>query len=144
VLSSLDGEIINSIATKRVMSGQLNIRSKVKNRTRRTDLGESLVISSGVSQGQIGKFPEVTKQCEMIAEKLQSKGPLNIQCRLVDGEIKVFEINPRFSGTTSLRAMVGFNEPDLLIRRHLLGEKVTKNFSFETGTIIRTLKENLI
>ena len=34
----------------------------------------------------------------------------------------MFEINPRFSGTTSLRAMVGYNEPDVLIRHHVLGE----------------------
>ncbi len=144
VLSSLNGEIINSVATKRVMSGQLNIRSKVKNRTARTDLGENLVISSGVSQGQVGKFPEVTEQCEAIAQKLLSKGPLNLQCRLVAGKVKVFEINPRFSGTTSLRAMVGFNEPDLLIRHHLLGEKLRKNFTFNSAMIIRTLKENII
>lgn len=144
VLSSLNGEIINSIAIKRVMSGQLNIRSRVKNRTARIDLGDSLVISSGVSQGVVGKFPEVTEQCERIAQKLYSKGPLNIQCRLVEGEVKVFEINPRFSGTTSLRAIVGFNEPDLLIRHHLLGEKIEKNFSFDEKKIIRTLKENIV
>lgn len=144
VLSTMDGEIINSIAVRRLMTGQLNIRSKVKNTTSRRDLGTNLVVSSGVSQGVVGKFPEVTTQCEDIAKKLNSKGPLNIQCRLVDGKVKVFEINPRFSGTTSLRAMVGFNEPDLLIRHHLLGEPLERNFLFEERTIIRTLKENLI
>jgi carbamoyl-phosphate synthase large subunit len=144
VLTSMDGEFINSIAVKRIMSGQLNIRSKVINRTDKTELGETLVISSGVSQGIVGKFPEVTEQCEQIAKKLNSKGPLNIQCRLVDGVVKVFEINPRFSGTTSLRAMAGFNEPDILIRHHLLGEKVVKNFRFEEKIIIRTLEENVL
>ncbi len=144
VLSSMDGELLNSIAVRRLMSGQLNIRSKVKNRTSRSDLGTHLVVSSGVSQGAVGKFPEVTEQCEDIARKLNSKGPLNIQCRLVDGQVKVFEINPRFSGTTSLRAMVGFNEPDLLIRHHYFKEKIEKNFLFEEKSIIRTLKENFI
>jgi carbamoyl-phosphate synthase large subunit len=144
VLSSMEGEFINSIAVKRLMSGQLNIRSKVKNRTSRSDLGKELIVSSGVSQGAVGKFPEVTEQCEAIARKLYSKGPLNIQCRLVDGVVKVFEINPRFSGTSSLRAMVGFNEPDLLIRHHLLHEKIEEKFLFEERTIIRTLKENII
>jgi len=144
VLTSMDGEFINSIAVKRLMTGQLNIRSKVTNRTGKSELGEQLVISSGVSQGIVGKFPEVTEQCELIAKKLNSRGPLNIQCRLVDGVVKVFEINPRFSGTTSLRAMVGFNEPDLLIRHHLLGEKIAKNFRFSEKTIIRTLQENIL
>ena len=144
VLSSMDGDFINSIAVKRIMSGQLNVRSKVENRTSRSDLGHELIVSSGVSQGIVGKFSEVTEQCEVIAQKLNSKGPLNIQCRLVDGVVKVFEINPRFSGTSSLRAMVGFNEPDLLIRHHLLNEKIEKNFLFEERTIIRTLSENFV
>jgi carbamoyl-phosphate synthase large subunit len=144
VLSSLNGEIINSIATKRIMSGQLNIRSRVRNRTKNLKLGDSLVISSGVSQGLVGKFPVVTEQCESIARKLNSVGPLNIQCRLVNGIVKVFEINPRFSGTTSLRAMVGFNEPDLLIRHHLLSEIIEPNFIFQEKTIIRSLQENII
>jgi carbamoyl-phosphate synthase large subunit len=144
VLSSMSGEFINSIAVKRLMSGQLNIRSKVKNRTQRADLGDELIVSSGISQGIVGKFPEVTKQCEAIAKKINSRGPLNIQCRLVDGQVKVFEINPRFSGTSSLRAMVGFNEPDLLIRHHFLHEKIEKNFPFDEKTIIRSLKESFV
>ncbi len=144
VLSDLNGNFINSIAVKRLMSGQLNIRSSVLNRSTRQDLGKKLVISSGVSQGHVGKFPVVTSQCEDIARQLSSTGPLNIQCRLVKGEVKVFEINPRFSGTTSLRAMVGFNEPDLLIRKHLLGQEIETGFQFDSGLIIRTLQENRV
>jgi carbamoyl-phosphate synthase large subunit len=144
VLSDLNGNFINSIAVKRLMSGQLNIRSSVTNRSTRQDLGKKLVISSGVSQGHVGKFPIVTSQCEDIARQLGSTGPLNIQCRLVKGEVKVFEINPRFSGTTSLRAMVGFNEPDLLIRKHLFNEEIEPSFRFDSGLIIRSLQENRV
>jgi carbamoyl-phosphate synthase large subunit len=35
-----------------------------------------------------------------------------------------FEFNPRFSGTTAMRAHFGFNEPAMLIRSYLLGEDV--------------------
>jgi len=52
----------------------------------------------------------------------------------------VFEINPRFSGTTSLRAIAGFNEPDVLIRKYLLKEKVDK-INYEEGHILRGLDE---
>jgi len=55
---------------------------------------------------------------------------VNVQCRLVDGEVVVFEINPRFSGTTSLRAMVGYNEPDVLFRHHVLGEPIEPHFPY--------------
>ena len=72
------------------------------------------------------------------------KGPLNIQCRFVDGEIKVYEINPRFSGTTSIRAMMGFNEPEILINSNILGKKIKQRFPYKTGSVIRTLKETVI
>ena len=144
VLHDMDGNYINSIAVRRMLSGQLNIRAKVANRTGREDLGPALVISSGVSHGEIGRFPEVTSQCRQIAEALGARGAINVQCRLVDGVVQVFEINPRFSGTTSLRAMVGYNEPDALMRRHLLGEDVEVDFSYEEGTILRSLIETRV
>lgn len=141
VLHDMNGEYINSIAVRRMMTGQLNIRMSVPNRTGNAALGAKLVISSGVSQGEIGRFSKVTSQCKAIAKAIGAKGPINIQCRLVDGIVKVFEINPRFSGTTSLRAMVGYNEPDVLIRQHLLGEVSKVDFPYEEATILRSLIE---
>ncbi|MCY7293260.1 MAG: ATP-grasp domain-containing protein [Ferruginibacter sp.] len=144
VISSLEGELINSIAVHRVIENGLGNKLKVKNNTGKTALGKNLVVSSGISQGTIGKFPEVTKQCEEIAKKLESKGPLNIQCRLVDGKVFVFEINPRYSGTTPLRAMVGFNEPEIMIRKYILRENIEKDFLFPEKIIMRTLKEVML
>ena len=141
VISSLEGELINSIAVHRVIENGLGNKLKVKNHTGRTALGKNLVVSSGISQGAVGKFPLVTKQCEEIAMKLGSKGPLNIQCRLVDGKVFVFEINPRYSGTTPLRAMVGFNEPEIMIRKYVLGETIETSFAFKEKIIMRTLNE---
>ena len=42
--------------------------------------------------------------------QLGLKGPLNIQGRLTDEGLKIFEMNPRFTGITGLRALMGFNE----------------------------------
>tara|TARA_B110000046_G_scaffold112510_1_gene119670 strand:+ start:1412 stop:2464 length:1053 start_codon:yes stop_codon:yes gene_type:complete len=144
VLLSMDGELINSIAVKRQILSSLSNRIKVRNTTSRKELGALLAISSGVSQGEIGKYPEVTKQCEGIALALGCRGAVNVQCRFVNGKVYVFEINARFSGTTSLRAMVGYNEPDELIRHHLLREKFIKNKPFKEGTILRGLCEKFI
>ncbi|WP_447957142.1 NAD-dependent epimerase/dehydratase family protein [Vreelandella sp. EE7] len=49
------------------------------------------------------------------------KGPINIQGRLTDNGFKIFEINPRFTGITGLRAAMGFNEVDNCIRHWSLG-----------------------
>lgn len=143
VLHDLNGRYLNSIAVRRHLRSGLSIRASVTNRTGRTELGSRLVISSGVSQGDIGRFEEVTVQCREIADRLGSKGPLNFQCRLVEGKVRVFEINPRFSGTTSLRAMVGLNEPDLLVRCHLLQEEIMEDTPYQQGTILRSLNETL-
>ena len=144
VLHDLDGHLLNSIAVRRDLRSALSRRIAVPNRTAKSDLGPTLVISSGISQGDVGEFPEVTRPCERVAAALKARGPINIQCRLVGSDVFVFEINPRFSGTTSLRAMMGYNEPDILVRKHLLGQEICPRFSYRTGTIMRTLKEVLI
>lgn len=144
VLFSMDGELLNSIAVKKYIMSGLSNRIKVKNISNRKDFGEILAVSSGVSQGEIGRFPEVSKVCEKIAQKLGCRGAVNIQCRLFNGKVYVFEINPRFSGTTSLRAMVRYNEPDVLIRKHLLGMTIESFFEYDSGVIMRGLKEILI
>ena len=143
VLHDLDGRYVNAIAVKRHLNSGLSVRTSVTNRTGRKELGPRLVISSGVSQGDIGRYEEITKQCREIADRLGSCGPLNLQCRFVGGKVHVFEINPRFSGTTSLRAMTGLNEPDLLLRRHLLGEEIGQDAHYQEGTILRSLTETL-
>ncbi len=144
VLSDLDGVFINSIAVRRNIMSVFSNRSRVKNRTGNPMFGDELVVSNGVSQGEIGPFPEVTAVCERMALELGSRGPLNIQCRLVGSDVFVFEINPRFSGTAPLRALVGFNEPDLLFRRHVEGEVLSPRFSYRTGHIARGLREVLL
>ncbi len=144
VLSDMDGTLINSIAVRRGIMSGLSNRIRIPNRTGRNELGPLLAVSSGVSQGDVGRFPLVTGPCEEIFGELGAAGVINVQCRLVDDKAYVFEINPRFSGTTSLRAMMGYNEPDLLIRKHLLGEEIPPHFAYKTGKIVRGLSEVLL
>lgn len=47
------------------------------------------------------------------------KGPLNLQGRLTDDGLKLFEINARFTGITGLRAIMGFNEVEACIKSWL-------------------------
>ena len=144
VLHDMKGNLINSIAVKRMIMSSLGNRIKIKNMSANKSLGDTLAISSGISQGEIGKYPEVTSQCELIAKKLKSKGPINIQCRFVNDKVYVFEINPRYSGTSSMRAMVGFNEPELMIKYHYLNQEIERNFKFNEGFVLRGLEETFI
>jgi carbamoyl-phosphate synthase large subunit len=144
VLHTLDGHLVGSIALQRDLSSGLSRRLAVANRTSRAELSPSLVISSGISQGRVEDFPDIRRQCEELAEALGSRGPLNIQCRVVDGLVHTFEINPRFSGTSHFRAMLGFNELDLLIRHHLMHEDLPEPIGYRHGRIVRGLQERLV
>jgi nucleoside-diphosphate-sugar epimerase/carbamoylphosphate synthase large subunit len=48
--------------------------------------------------------------------RLGLRGPLNIQGRLTQEGLKIFEMNARFTGITGLRALMGFNEVEACIR----------------------------
>lgn len=144
ILNTMDGEFINSIAVHKSIETALNNRIKIKNRTGICELGKNLVVSSGISEGYVDKFPEVTTVCEEIVKKLGAKAAINVQCRLYQNKVYVFEINPRFSGTTSIRALMGYNEPEILIRKHILGENIEKYFKYQSGYVARGLNEVII
>jgi carbamoyl-phosphate synthase large subunit len=117
VLSDRSGNLIDSIVMHRKLTG-LSLLAAANVGDRR------YAISTGYSQGFIVRFPAIQAFCEDLALRLESRGPLNIQLRLdrVTKEPLVFEVHPRFSGTTPIRADVGFNEVDLLLRNALFGE----------------------
>ena len=48
------------------------------------------------------------------AAALRFVGPINIQCRIVDGRPVIFEINPRFSGGIPLTIEAGADFPLML------------------------------
>lgn len=113
VLSWPDGELTGSIVLQRVLEAKLSVAMR----------GRGGVISSGYTQGYIGDFPHIKRQAEAIAVALDSRGPINIQGRMRNNIFLPFEINPRFSASTYLRAMAGFNEVDLFLSFLISGEK---------------------
>ena len=52
-------------------------------------------------------------------KRLGYVGPLNIQGRLTKSGLKIFEMNPRFTGITGLRAIMGFNEVEASVKSWL-------------------------
>ncbi|HEV2368353.1 MAG TPA: ATP-grasp domain-containing protein, partial [Acidimicrobiales bacterium] len=142
VLHDLDGNLVDSIALRRRLDGGLQTHTRERNRTPKSELGADLVISSGISHGEFGQFASVRRQCEEAARALEARGPLNVQCRMVEDRAVIFEVNPRFSGTTSLRALAGFNEPGLLIDIHLRGHSLPGSVPYDDGYILRSLAED--
>lgn len=90
---------------------------------------------------ELGSFPEVRKTAEMVVAALRPLGPCNVQMRMHHGRAVPFEINPRFSGTTSLRARMGFNEVDAALRHFVLGEPAQMLEDIGTGVVLRYWNE---
>jgi len=133
VLSLPNKKLVGSIALQRLFHAKLSVMSK-------TNIG---LISSGYSQGLIDLFPDLCEQAEKIAIALHSAGPINIQGRVRNGILLPFEINPRFSASTYLRAMAGFNEIDIYLQYVLYG---IESFSLQVrpGYYLRSLSETFI
>jgi len=72
----------------------------------------------------VESYPELNNEVKRLAEQLSPHGPVNFQFRLCDDQVKVFEINARFSGTTPLRAHAGFNEVEMCLRYLLQGVEI--------------------
>ena len=130
VLHSPSGELIGSIAMRRVFNSKLSISHQ----------GPNGLISSGYSQGLIAPFPEICRQAEEIAHAVGSRGPLNIQGRIRDGLLVPFEINPRFSASTFLRALAGFNEVNLFLHA-MRGGSLEPPGSLRQGYYMRSFTE---
>lgn len=142
VLHGPDGALLGSVALRRELSTLLSVRSRAPNRTGRAELGPDVVISSGFTQGHVDDFPEVRAQAEALAAALGSRGPLNVQGRLVGGDLVIFEVNPRFSGTEAIRAMAGWNGPEALVDVHLGSPCRLSGFRATPRTFVRTLSEH--
>lgn len=141
VISDQQGHAFSSFVLKRLINTSFTRMRIVPNRNKRRIKNEYLTISSGVSQGRVGNFPEMHQFARRVADAIGSTGPLNIQCRKTDQGIFAFEINPRFSGTTSIRAICGHNDVDIMIGNRLFDES-PRQHQYRKGLVLRSL-ENL-
>jgi len=72
--------------------------------------------------------------------KTRLTGSVNIQFRLTDQGPKVLEINPRFSGTTGIRANFGFNDVEMSINELILNHKFIQP-EIKSGFVLRYFEE---
>jgi carbamoyl-phosphate synthase large subunit len=66
----------------------------------------------------------IDRQVVSIVEALGAVGPCNLQFRMVGETAYVFEVNPRFSGTSGIRYLYGFNDCEMIFDLLRLGVEV--------------------
>lgn len=77
--------------------------------------------------------PEMWKAIDQLAIELLRlglRGPINIQGRMTEKGLKVFEMNPRFTGITGLRSLMGFNEVEACVKEFLGVDKGQNQIRF--------------
>lgn len=88
-----------------------------------------------------GLQPAVREEAQRIAAALRPQGPCNIQLRMHRGRPVCFEINVRFSGTTPMRARLGFNDVEAALRHYVLGEPAADLPVITSGQVVRYWNE---
>ena len=101
----------------------------------------SIVLRRDLLQGttyrtELVQDDEVTRQVVRIVEALGAVGPCNVQFRLLDGIVYAFEINPRFSGTSGVRYLYGFNDAELTFNLLHRATEI-KQPSLHPGVVLR-------
>jgi carbamoyl-phosphate synthase large subunit len=66
-------------------------------------------------KGEVVVNEQISDYCLTVCSTLGMYYSTNVQLRIINGEPYAFEINPRLSSTTSVRAHFGFNEPEMII-----------------------------
>lgn len=78
-----------------------------------------------------------------IAIRLKFDGPCNFQFRIRNNEPVIFEINCRYSGTTPIRSMYGFNEVEAYIE-YLHNDKPVSKPELKEGIVFRVMSDILV
>jgi len=66
-------------------------------------------------RGSVFEDESISDYCLKVASAISSYYSINVQFKIVGGQPFTYEINPRLSSTTSVRAHFGFNEPDMML-----------------------------
>jgi len=93
------------------------------------------------SRAEAGLFSDVRAEAVRIAQEFRPMGPLNIQVRTAGNRVVCFEMNVRFSGTTPIRARLGFNDVEAALRHYVLNETAKELPLVTSGLAIRYWNE---
>jgi carbamoyl-phosphate synthase large subunit len=69
-------------------------------------------------------------------------GPTNFQFRKHNGELKLLEINPRISSSTSIRTAFGYNESEMVVD-YYLEHKTPKQPELKSGKAVRYIEDKI-
>ena len=101
------------------------------------------LVAGNTYRAWVAQNPVVQKEAGAVVAALRPAGPCNVQLRLTARGPVVFEINPRFSGSTAMRAHFGYNEVEMAVRDLALNQAVPIP-TIREGTALRFWDETYL
>jgi len=115
----------------------------------KNSLRDSFISSRELENGRTVSFSVLKhREIQKLINEFGSRasgafGSINLQLRVRDGVPYVFEINPRFSGSTAMRVAVGYNEPARLIEHLVEGTPIMRQEPL-SATVFRVWSEVVV
>ncbi|QQR31189.1 hypothetical protein I5Q82_05810 [Acutalibacter muris] len=131
VTSDNASNILGTIVIHRLYYSAISYKNKFR-------IGDkSYAISSGITQGEVVQDENIALQAQNIAQCLNSCGPLNIQGMVVNRQLLLFDAHPTITGSVSIRALAGYNEPENFLREKILGQ--VSRYTYRNIQVMRKL-----
>ena len=86
---------------------------------------------------------KIERALRIIAEISKLEGSLNVQLKIFNNKISIFEINPRLSSTVMMRHMLGFKDCIWWID-YFLNKKIPKKPKIKNRKILKIFEEKFI
>lgn len=93
-------------------------------------------------KAEVAMPPHVEDAIKEMAALLKPVGPTNFQFRVHNGELKLLEINPRISSSTSIRAGFGYNESMMAVDYFLNGT-IPSQPAIRNGYAVRYTEDHI-
>lgn len=87
-------------------------------------------------KAEVVKIDEMNEVLLTLCEYFKPIGPTNFQFRKHEGHLKLLEINPRISSSTSIRTAFGYNECQMAVEYYLENKKPKQPF-IKRGRAVR-------
>ena len=91
-------------------------------------------------KAEVVSLPEIREALSSLCKIVQPLGPTNFQFRMHHGVLKLLEINPRISSSTSIRTAFGYNECQMAVE-YFLENKTIGQPEIKNGRAIRYMDD---
>lgn len=133
----------NSIIQKRIFGEEYTVGAFYD---RNSDLRKYISLERKLGRGGFTEYAETKEHPKLksiiskLGKELGAVGITNFQFINDEGNLKLLEINPRISSSTSMRALLGYNECDMGVR-FALWDEIPSNITIKKGKVIRYIEE---